>query len=286
MLAHRAYAAAEVDPPALGTGGEPNDLGRSPAPERDPVATGPLGQRTQGQPAKGGLPSGERIGADRDRAGSRSRGLQGLEHDSIEELDLFDQLGLGLGDVALDRPDLAKRGQRLGPDPVTREPQVEVRFVVGERQLGIGREAAGVGALEPEQRPDHAAAARLQAAERARPGRGRKAIEHRLGEVRPRVAGGDPGSPGPHPQTLGRRVSHFPRRRLKVAVSSERLGTLDVEIDPQPGAEVAADQLVALRRVAKPVVDVQGVDALRVDRLGEARRQAGRIGTPGHHHHA
>ena len=158
--------------------------------------------------------------------------------------------------------------------------RLEVGLVVGERQACLGGEAARLGALELQQRPHDAAAAGRQAAERPR--------------SRARRRGGrGPSRPGRFACGRSRssrcRCARAAARRRRSAHPAPRPGgfpaqlpgSLDVQIDPQPRAEVAADALVAVGRVAKAVVDVQRVHARGPDRMGQAGGRAGGIGAAG-----
>ena len=103
--------------------------------------------------------------------------------------------------------------------------------------------------------------------------RGRSACGRSRSSRRPCGRGA---APRPRSGPRAPRPGGFPARPLR---------PLDVEVDAKPRAEVAADALVAIGRLAKAVVDVQRVNARRPDRTGQPRRRAGRIGAAGNQHH-
>ena len=246
MLADRSHALAEVDLATLGKGRQPDDLGRAPPSERDGATGGPLGERPQREAAQSGLRALEGVGSDRHRAGAGPCDLERLQHDPFQEMRVLDQLGLSLGDVPLGRrAQLLQGRQHLGPHSVAGVVELEVGLIVGERQARLGRQAARLGTLELEQWPHYPAALRRQPAKRSRSGRDGEAVQHRLGEVGPRVAGRDPVAAGAGAKLLRGGVSRIPRRGLEV--SREVLRPLDVEVDAESGAKVAADALVAIR---------------------------------------
>ena len=74
------------------------------------------------------------------------------------------------------------------------------------------------------------------------------------------MAGGHPVGAGADAQPLGGRVAELSGRRLEVAVQLP--GALDVQIDPQPRAKVAAHALVAVGGLAEPVVHVERMNLL------------------------
>ena len=169
MLAERPNTVAEVDLATHGTNGQSHDLGRAPPAQRNRAAGGALGEGAQREPPQRRFRAVQCVGPDRRRTRAGAGGLERLQHHALQEVRVLDQLCLRLGDVPLGcGAQLVERRQHLSTHPVAGEVQVKVRFVVGERQARLDREAARLPTLELEQRPHHAAALCREAAERPR----------------------------------------------------------------------------------------------------------------------
>ena len=81
---------------------------------------------------------------------------------------------------------------------------------------------------------------------------------------------------------LGRLVARFPRASLQVATIGH-LYTLDLELDPEPVAELGAEALVGVRLRPQAVVDVEADQGAGLDQLQEGMGQADRIGPAREH---
>ena len=235
--------------PPSGTPARRMICGRAPR-----VRAAPRGPRRarRARAAPGGAGAGSEpasaVRPDRDGAGARARGLERLEHHPLEQLGLLGELGLGLGDVPLGRGvELAQHRQDLGADPVAREApgRAFVSSSANGRPAAVARRAQSRARSRSSSGRTTRPLLRRQPAERPRPGRDGEPVEHRLGEVGARVAGGDPVAAGAGAEPLGGRVAEVPRGGLEVSVRRGP-GALDVEVDPQPRAEVAGDPLVAV----------------------------------------
>ena len=246
VLADRPHAVAEVERATLGKGGQPHDLGRAPPSERHGPAGGALGERPQREAAQSGLRAlaGRRPGSPphrRRRRRPRAPPARPAPTDA--------------------RPRPARPGSRrcsARPPGSTRGAPAAPRRALGcgrSRARGWSRRRRTAGLPRAARRRVSTRSSsssgrttrpllRRQAAERPRSRRDGEAVEDRLGQVGPRVPGRDPVASGARAQLLGGGVARIPRRGLEV--SGQLLGSLDVQIDPQPRAEVAADALVAI----------------------------------------
>ena len=124
----------------------------------------------------------------------------------------------------------------------------------------IGRTIAPAASSEPEQSPAT--------------GRGGEPVEHRLGQVRAGVAGGDPIEPG-RAAAAPRPRNALPGRGLHV--SRAQLGPVHLQLDAERRAELQAGFLVAVRVRAQAVVEMQPDHGIPTERLDQARSRRGRI---------
>ena len=129
---------------------------------------------------------------------------------------------------------------------------------------------------------DDPAVARRQAEQRPRAGRGREAIDDGLGDVGARVAGRDPVGVESIAQPLGRLVAGVAGHGLDVARRQQR--ALDVEVDPELGAEGARRPLVLVGVLAQPVVEVDRSHGRGTAERGQRRGGAGRVRPAGDEH--
>ena len=157
----------------------------------------------------------------------------------------------------------------VAADPRPGKGRVLVGGVVAERQAGGRGELPRLIPAERQQRPDDPPAPRRKAEQRPPPGARGEAVEHGLGEVGARVAGGDPVEAAGGAQRLGGGVAGIAGGGLDVAV--REVGSLDGELDAELLAEGACGGLVLAGVGAEPVVEVQ---ARRRDRAPTAATRA------------
>ena len=169
---------------------------------------------------------------------------------------------------------LAQHGEDLGPHSIAREAEVRVRLVVLEGEARLGGQPPGVGALEAEEWANHAPGVGREPTERPQPGRHGEPIDHRLGQVGSRVAGGDPRTAGASPEPLRSRIAGIPRGGLDVPLRSRS------REDARCGGRSAAANTGRERR-ARPDPPTRGGRSSRAAR-GRSRDRGPRRARPRH----
>ncbi len=264
---------AELDHTALGLAHQAPDLRRPRAAERHLPAGGSLRQLPQSQPAQRRIQRAQRVAADRTREIGTRLGHH-LGGGALKRVALLGELSLRLGDRRLGFwTDLAQHGQDLVPNPVARIERLDVRRIVAEWKTGFGCQQSRLVAPHGKDRSDQRAPSRPQPEERAAPRRGREPVEHRLGQIRASVTGGDPvESPRPA-QPFGGLVARVPGGSLDVAAT--QFGPFHLELGAEFRAELADCLLVQVRIRTEAVVEVERRHGAWAQHLDEPRRGRG-----------